>query len=104
MNGARRHRRSDRPPTLDIRALTVEIAGRRGTARVIDAVDLEVWPGEIVGLIGESGSGKTMTAFSVLDLLPRRAKIAGGSIRLEGTPLTQLSPEERRRIRGDRVA
>ncbi len=104
MEGERRHRRSDRPPTLQIEDLTVEIAGRRGTARIIDRVDLEVWPGEIAGLIGESGSGKTMTALSVLDLLPRRARVAGGRIRLQGHALDGLARAERRRIRGDRVA
>ena len=47
-------------------------------ARVVDRVSLEVWPGEIVGLIGESGSGKTISALSALGLAPRGASIVGG--------------------------
>jgi oligopeptide/dipeptide ABC transporter ATP-binding protein len=104
MTATRSHERTDRPPTLEIVGLTVQIAMRRGPARVVDKVSLTVWPGEIVGLIGESGSGKTMTALSVLGLMPRAAKIATGEIRLQGQPLTRLSEKERRKIRGDRVA
>ena len=104
MTSTRPSRRKDRPPTLEIIGLTVQIAMRHGLARVIDNVNLEVWPGEVVGLIGESGSGKTMTALSVLGLLPRRAKIAGGQIKLRGQSLTNLTDREWRRLRGDRVA
>jgi oligopeptide/dipeptide ABC transporter ATP-binding protein len=101
---ARPHRRSDRPPTLAAEGLSVEFASRRGVARVVDQVSLEVWPGEIVGLIGESGSGKTMTALSVLGLMPRTARIAGGTIVLSGEPLTGMAEERRRSLRGDRLA
>ena len=73
-------------PTLAIEDLTIEHAGRRGRARLVDRVSLEVWPGEIVGLIGESGSGKTMTALSILGLLPRGVRVAGGDIRLSADP------------------
>src|SRR5690606_3324883 len=72
--------------------------------RLTDAVSLEVWPGEIVGLIGESGSGKTMTALAVLGLLPRGIAIAGGDLRLSGKSLVGLSKPELRAIRGDRIA
>jgi peptide/nickel transport system ATP-binding protein len=85
----RPHRRDDRPPVLAIDNLQVEIAMQRGLARVVDSVSLEVWPNEIVGVIGESGSGKTMTALSVLGLLPRRATIAG-EIKLTGQSLTTI--------------
>jgi len=104
MSDGRRHRRSDMSPTLAIEKLRVEIATPRGIARVIDDVSLEVWPGEIVGVIGESGSGKTMTALSVLGLTPRRAGIAAGSIRLHDREITDLSDAERRKLRGDRIA
>jgi oligopeptide/dipeptide ABC transporter ATP-binding protein len=100
----RRHRRTDRPPSLAIDNLRVEIATRRGPARVIDDVSLEVWPGEIVGVIGESGSGKTMTALSLLGLMPRRARIAAGEIALGGESITHLPDAARRRLRGSRVA
>jgi peptide/nickel transport system ATP-binding protein len=99
----RPHRRDDRPPTLAIDNLQIEIAMQRGLARVVDNVSLEVWPKEIVGVIGESGSGKTMTALSVLGLMPRRAKIAG-EIKLSGEPLARLSETAFRKLRGDRIA
>jgi oligopeptide/dipeptide ABC transporter ATP-binding protein len=101
---ARPHRRGDRPATLAIERLRIEIAMRRGVARVVDDVTLEVWPGEIVGIIGESGSGKTMTALSVLGLMPRPARIAAGDIHLQGQAITRLPDAERRKLRGDRVA
>jgi oligopeptide/dipeptide ABC transporter ATP-binding protein len=104
MSHSRPHRRSDRPPTLAIDRLRIEIAMQRGIARVVDDVTLEVWPGEIVGVIGESGSGKTMTALSVLGLMPRRARIAAGDINLRGEDITRLRDSERRKLRGDRVA
>jgi peptide/nickel transport system ATP-binding protein len=101
---ARLHRRPDRPPVLAIDGLTVEFAGRQRVARVIDGATVEVWPGEIVGLIGESGSGKTMTALSILGLLPRGARITAGDIRLSGTSLRGVSETQLRAIRGDRIA
>jgi peptide/nickel transport system ATP-binding protein len=90
--------------TLEIEGLTIEFRAHGGLQRVVDRVDLRICPGEIVGLIGESGSGKTLTALSVLGLLPRGARIRSGSIRLSGTSLLDLSEDEWRAIRGDRVA
>ncbi|MGH6875411.1 MAG: ATP-binding cassette domain-containing protein, partial [Aestuariivirgaceae bacterium] len=91
-------------PTLEISGLSIEFPGRTGPRRVVERVSLTVAPGEIVAIIGESGSGKTLTALSVLGLLPRQAIIRGGSILLKGHPLIGLDPEERRRILGDRIA
>jgi peptide/nickel transport system ATP-binding protein len=91
-------------PTLAIEGLSIEHTGRRGTARVVDRLSLEVWPGEIVGLIGESGSGKTMTAMSVLGLLPRGVRVATGDIRLAGTSILRMSQADLRGLRGSRVA
>jgi oligopeptide/dipeptide ABC transporter ATP-binding protein len=91
-------------PTLALEDLTIEHASRRGRARLVDRVSLEVWPGEIVGLIGESGSGKTMTALSILGLLPRGVRVTGGDIRLSGRSLVGLGEAQLRAIRGDRIA
>ena len=91
-------------PTLAIEGLTIEHAGRRGIACLVDRLTLEVRPGEIVGLIGESGSGKTMTALSVLGLLPRGVRVADGDIRLSERSLVRMSAADLRAIRGDRVA
>jgi oligopeptide/dipeptide ABC transporter ATP-binding protein len=92
------------PPTLAIDGLRIEIAGQRGRAVVVDAVSLRIWPGEIVGLIGESGSGKTMIALSILGLLPSAARIASGSIALRGRAISGLSEPALRQLRGDRLA
>ena len=91
-------------PTLQIEALSLEYAGRRGVARITERVSLEVWPREIVGLIGESGSGKTMTALAVLGLTPRGMRPAAGDIRLSGKSVLHMSEAERRSLRGDRIA
>jgi oligopeptide/dipeptide ABC transporter ATP-binding protein len=96
--------RADGPPSLAVEDLSIEHRGRRGTARLVDRVSLEVRSGEIVGLIGESGSGKTVTALSVLGLLPRGLRVAGGDIRLSGRSLLRISEAELRSIRGDRIA
>ena len=69
----------------------------------MDGVSLDVWPGEIVGVIGESGSGKTLTALSVLRLLPKRAaRVRRHPAR--GTSILDLSEREMRALRGDRIA
>ena len=103
MEPAHRHQTED-APTLAIDDLTVEFHARRGIARVVDHVSLAVRPGEVVGLIGESGSGKSLTALSVLGLLPRNARIVSGSVRLSGRSLLDLPERRRRELRGNRVA
>tara|TARA_B100001123_G_scaffold450440_2_gene621183 strand:- start:3134 stop:4162 length:1029 start_codon:yes stop_codon:yes gene_type:complete len=100
----RHHRCSDRSPTLEFDSLTVEFKSRRGTARVVDRVSLQVWPGEIVGLIGESGSGKTISAMSALGLAPRGASVTEGDVRLSGESLISMSEADLRKVRGDRLS
>jgi len=104
METARRHANEEGRPTLRVRDLTIEFARRQGPLRVVDRVSLDVWPGEIVGLIGESGSGKTLTSLSVLRMLPRGARVASGSLELGETPLLDLGEREMRALRGDRIA
>lgn len=100
----RKHCIAGKIPTLSISDLTIEFARRTGVARVVDNVTLEVWPGEIVGVIGESGSGKTLTALSTLRMLPKRARVMGGKIRLGKTSILDLSEHEMRDLRGSRMA
>ncbi|HEV7285152.1 MAG TPA: ABC transporter ATP-binding protein [Kaistia sp.] len=90
-------------PTLRIRDLTVDFPKRNGSFRAVDGVSLDVWPGEIVGVIGESGSGKTMTALSTLRMLPKRA-VVSGSIELGQRHILDLSPADMRKLRGDRLS
>jgi ABC-type dipeptide/oligopeptide/nickel transport system ATPase component len=87
-----------------IRGLSVAFTRRRVESRVVKDVSLDVWPGEIVGVIGESGSGKTLTALSALRMLPKRAQIAAGQIHLGDTELLALHESEMRALRGDRIA
>ncbi|MFJ8741089.1 ATP-binding cassette domain-containing protein [Embleya sp. NPDC127516] len=84
---------------LEVSGLTIRIGGRT----VVDGVDLTLAPGERLGLIGESGSGKSLTALAVLGLLPEGAEVTG-SIRLDGVELLGRRERELARIRGDRVA
>ncbi|MFI6584238.1 ATP-binding cassette domain-containing protein [Embleya sp. NPDC050493] len=84
---------------LQVTDLTIRIAGRT----VVDGIDLTLAPGERLGLIGESGSGKSLTALAVLGLLPEGAEVTG-SIRLDGVELLGKRERELARIRGNRVA
>ena len=104
MTTNRKHRSAGKIPTLSISDLTIEFARRAGVSRVVDNVTLEVWPGEIVGVIGESGSGKTLTALSTLRMLPKRARVMGGKIRLGEASILDLSEREMRDLRGSRMA
>ena len=77
--------------------LTIHFATRRGTVRALDRVNLEIAPGEIVGLVGESGSGKSVLSYAISGLLDPAAEIVGGAIRWHGKPIGPV--RERRRPR-----
>jgi peptide/nickel transport system ATP-binding protein len=89
---------------LAIEHLSIDIVSRRGAASVVDQVRLAIWPGEIVGLIGESGSGKTMISLAVLGLLPSAARLTSGTINLSGDEISGRSERELKNIRGNRIA
>jgi peptide/nickel transport system ATP-binding protein len=82
---------------LDIRDLDIGLAHHRNE-RLLRSVSLAVQPGEVRGLVGESGAGKTMIAKTVFDILPRAVAVLGGSVRLGGTELLALSTSGRRRL------
>ena len=86
-------------PLLQVRDLTVALPGEAGPLDVLHGVDLGVDSGESFGLIGESGSGKSMTALAILGLLPEWAEVTG-TIRFMGENLLAMPPAERRRLRG----
>ncbi|MEW6073402.1 MAG: ABC transporter ATP-binding protein [Planctomycetota bacterium] len=94
-----------RAPLLALRGLCTYFRGETGVARAVDGVDLEILPRETVGLVGESGCGKSVTALSILRLVPDPPGFhAGGEIRFAGRDLLRLPAAEMRRIRGNEVA
>lgn len=96
-------RRSD-VPLLEVRDLAVEFTTRHGTIRAVENVSLELWPGETLGIVGESGCGKSVTARSIMRLLPHNARIVGGEILFEGRNLLNLSDRDFRKIRGRSIS
>jgi oligopeptide/dipeptide ABC transporter ATP-binding protein len=91
-------------PLLTIDDLAIDLQTFRGRARVVDGVSLSINPGETLGLVGESGSGKSLTASAIIRLLPRAARIVGGSVRFEDNDLVGASEEELAKIRGGKIA
>jgi peptide/nickel transport system ATP-binding protein len=92
-------------PLLEVQDLRTEIQTPTGTLRAVNGVSFSLAPGDTLGIVGESGCGKSVTALSLMRLLPTRvARTTGGSIRLEGQDLLALSPEAMRDIRGNRMA
>ncbi len=89
---------------LEIDGLTTEIQTRDATVRAVDGVSLKVHAGETLGVVGESGCGKSMTGLSVMRLLPSGGRIVAGSVVLSGRDLTKMSEGEMRAVRGAEVA
>ena len=88
---------------LEVTDLQVEFRLRAATVRAVDGVSFSVDEGECLGLVGESGCGKTTTGLSIMRLLPVGGRIVGGSIRVAGTELTALNMRAMRRLRGTAV-
>jgi peptide/nickel transport system ATP-binding protein len=88
---------------LSIEGVSVELPTPRGQLRAVDHVDLELEAGRTLGIVGESGCGKTMLARAVLQLLPKRAKL-GGRVVFAGRDLAALEPEALRKLRGPELA
>jgi peptide/nickel transport system ATP-binding protein len=90
-------------PLLSVRDLRVEFATRRGPIIALDGVSFDIAPGEILGVVGESGAGKTLTGLAIVGLLDPPGHIAGGEIRLGDQRIDNLPPAELRGIRGRRI-
>ncbi|MBX4937000.1 peptide/nickel transport system ATP-binding protein [Rhizobium binae] len=90
---------------LDIRNLETHFYGEESTTRALGGVSFKVMRGETLGVVGESGCGKSVTALSILRLLPNKtAKTVGGEVTFQGINLMELSEREMRKIRGDKIA
>src|SRR6202040_3781658 len=91
-------------PLLEVEHLCTVLSGSSGPIRAVDDVSFSIAPGETFALIGESGSGKSMTALSLMRLLPEAGRIAGGSVRFEGRDILALPEVKMRDVRGGAMA
>ncbi|MEE8630518.1 MULTISPECIES: ABC transporter ATP-binding protein [Methylobacterium] len=90
-------------PVLSVRDLRVEFATRRGVLTALDGVSFEINRGEVLGVVGESGAGKSVTGSAVIGLIDPPGRIAGGEIRLNGERIDNLAPDAMRKVRGKRI-
>src|SRR4029450_1002599 len=92
------------PHLLEVKNLKTHFATRAGLVRAVDGVSFHLDGGELLGLVGESGCGKSMTALSIMRLIASPGKIVGGEIFFDGRNLLTLSNREMRAVRGDDIA
>lgn len=91
------------PPLLDVRNLRIEFPTRHGTLVAVDDISLQINPGEVLGVVGESGAGKSLTGAAIIGLLEPPGRVAAGEIRLDGNRIDNLPYEKMRRIRGKSI-
>jgi peptide/nickel transport system ATP-binding protein len=92
-----------KPPLLQVRNLRIEFPTRRGTLVAVDEVSFDIAPGEVLGVVGESGAGKSLTGAAIIGLLEPPGRIAGGEIKLNGLRIDNLPYEEMRKVRGREI-
>jgi peptide/nickel transport system ATP-binding protein len=88
---------------LQVNNLIVEFPHRRGTLRALDDISFSIAPGEILGVVGESGAGKSLTGASIIGLLEPPGRVASGEILLHGQRIDNLPPEQMRKVRGRQI-
>ncbi|MFL5679171.1 MAG: ABC transporter ATP-binding protein [Chloroflexota bacterium] len=98
-----RHERGEKP-LLEIKGLRTSFHTRDGVVRAVDGIDFRVDRGEIMGLVGESGCGKSVTSLSIMRLVARPGRIEAGEILFDGRDLLKLREDDMRRLRGDRIS
>jgi peptide/nickel transport system ATP-binding protein len=91
-------------PTLEVNDLQTHFFTKAGVVKAVDGVSFSVGKGEVLGLVGESGCGKSITGFSILRLVDAPGRIVSGSIRFQGNDLAKLDDEAMRSLRGNRIA
>ena len=90
-------------PLLEVRNLTIDFDTRHGALRAVDDISFQLAPGEILGLVGESGAGKSLTGTAIIGLLERPGYISDGEILFKGERIDNLTQEEMRRLRGRKI-
>ncbi|WP_429167482.1 ABC transporter ATP-binding protein [Aeromonas rivipollensis] len=94
-----------RAPILEVRDLEVEFSVDDGKIKVLDGVSFKVAPGQTLGIVGESGCGKSVTSLAIMGLLPRpHGQVVAGSIRFQGEELLSLPPDQMYKVRGNRIS
>ncbi|NNF64274.1 MAG: ABC transporter ATP-binding protein [Acidimicrobiia bacterium] len=91
-------------PLLDVRDLKTHFHTRAGVVQAVDGVSIHVRKGEVLGVVGESGCGKSVTSLSIMQLVPPPGKIEGGSVTFDGVDLLDLSAKQLRDMRGERMS
>src|SRR5215207_487591 len=95
---------AERNALLSVEDLRVEFWTSRGTIYAVNGVSFDIAAGETLGIVGESGCGKSVTSLAILGLLPRAGRVTEGSAMFEGRDLVQLSDDDMRSIRGREIA
>ena len=90
-------------PLLRVEHLRVEVPSRRGTLVAVDDISFTIAPGEVLGVVGESGAGKSLTGAAIIGLLEPPLRLAGGQVHFAGRRIDNLPPEALRRIRGREI-
>ncbi len=88
---------------LDVQNLTVEFPTRRGRLRALDNVSFQIAAGEVLGIVGESGAGKSLTGAAIIGLLEPPGRVSGGKILLDGTRIDSMSPAQMQHVRGKQI-
>jgi oligopeptide/dipeptide ABC transporter ATP-binding protein len=91
-------------PLLEVKGLKTYFYTEDGIVRAVDGVNFEVYPGEVLGLVGESGCGKSVTSLSIMRLISKPGRIDAGEILLDGQNLLELSEDEMMKVRGNRIS
>jgi oligopeptide/dipeptide ABC transporter ATP-binding protein len=100
----RDHREAGTGPLLEVQGLRTSFHTRDGIVRAVDGIDFRVNRGEIMGLVGESGCGKSVTSLSIMGLVAGSGRVEGGQILFDGQDLLKLTPDQMRGLRGDRIS
>jgi oligopeptide/dipeptide ABC transporter ATP-binding protein len=96
--------KTDAKPLLEVKDLKTHFFTEDGVVHAVDDVDLVIYPGEVLGLVGESGCGKSVTSLSILRLVSLPGKVLGGQILLDGIDLLRLPESEMMKVRGNRIS